>query len=407
MQDVNTAFADQRAGQIEAAQGAQARLERRIANGEMRSISGNRYEVLTGYDRGEIFTVSRSGLLLPQHQLDESAGSAALYAVQNENRPVWHSAGNLVREGITDIDEVLELGGIAWNVGKRRALMDNGEFDWNQDTGSIASLVAVPGWWVTYRSDTMAPLGCVGNIYHPFQNREAMEFLEDICGRFGLTWETAGALRGGRKVFVCVEVPAGIVIDPAGIGDHIRLFLIVINSHDGSSPVTALISPWRPLCGNTERLALENAVYKWTCRHTTGAPQRYEEARRSLGLTLTYAEAFKAEEEQLLRSEMLLDEFRELTDRIFPRDRDKEVKKAGTQKDNREELLINRFREERTLVGSNAYAAERAFTGYWDNLVARRAGGGEMAIARATAVIEDADGKNKAKVHQMLMQRVR
>jgi phage/plasmid-like protein (TIGR03299 family) len=402
MTDVNVAFAEQRAGQVEAALSAQARLESRIAKGEMKDLGGGRYEVLKGYDRGEVFTMNKSGLLLPQHGLDESTGSVALYAVANEYKPVWHSAGNLVPEGITGIDTVLKLGGIDFSVGKRLALMDDSEF--GED---FSSLVEVPGWWVTYRSDTMAPLACVGNVYRPFQNREAAEFLEDACGTFGLTWDTAGALRGGRKVFVSVEVPEGITIDPAGAGDHIRLFLIVINSHDGSCPVTALVSPWRPVCGNTERLALKDAVYKWTCRHTTSAPQRYEEARRSLGLTLSYAEAFKAEEEKLVANEMLMDEFRKLTGKMFPRNRKTESAKGTTQRDEREEKLADLFAAERSRVGSNAYAAERAFTGYWDNVVTRYARGGEMAIARATAVIEDTDARNKGKVHKMLMNRVK
>lgn len=416
MTDVNMAFAEQRAEQVAAALSARERLDARIAAGEIKRKGADRYEVLTGYDRGEVFALSKSGLLLPEHGLDMTTGKAALYAVQTPERPVWHSVGSLVPEGITDIDEVLDAGGIAWSVGKRPALMDSSGvgdryavlLSGHRIAGgdSDGFLSEIPGWWVTYRSDTMAPLGCVGNVYKVFQNREAMEFLLDLTGRFELIWETAGALRGGRKVFVSVEVPKGITIDPGGVEDHIRLFIVVINSHDGTSPVTVLVTPWRPVCGNTERLAVRDAVYKWTCRHTTGAPQRYAEARRTLNMTLGYAEEFRAEEEQLLRNEILLDEFRELMSQVFPR-KDGEKKNIAARNDVREERLMERFAAERSHAGSNLYAAERVFTGFWDNDVSRAARGGEMKIARATAVMEDTDGVRKGKVHKMLMNRVR
>lgn len=104
--DVNVAFAGEKAGQIAMAHQRTADAQRRIADfdsgatqaqldakiaaklaaGDIRMISPDRYEVLTGFDAGERFTVWRASrpqevpLILPEHGLDEADGRVSLYS---------------------------------------------------------------------------------------------------------------------------------------------------------------------------------------------------------------------------------------------------------------------------------------------------------------------------------------
>jgi Domain of unknown function (DUF932) len=54
--------------------------------------------------------------------------------------------------------------------------------------------------FVTVRSDTSAGLGVVGARYEVLQNRDLFGFLQDLVDDYTVTWESAGALRDGRKV---------------------------------------------------------------------------------------------------------------------------------------------------------------------------------------------------------------
>lgn len=394
MTGVNEAFYDERQDLLH----PEKAIERRVASGELTEVSPGVYRQTTGWDTYETFTLSSSGLLVPQHNLDETTGNVAL--AYRAGAPVWHELGTPIPVGTTDIDTVLKLGHVGWTVIQRPVL-----FSTEDHTATFVDAVEVPGHFVNLRDDTYVPLGVVGSVYKPFQNRDAMEFLQDLTGTFDLTWESVGATRGGRRVFVSVSLPDTVVIDPEGIHDEIELFIAVINSHDGSSPLTAVVTPWRPVCGNTERFAVRDAVYRWKTRHTKNAKARTDEARRTLGLTLKYRARFAEEENRLAQNAMLIDEFRELVAEMFPRD-EQETKVSKTKRDNREEALTELYGKNADRLGRTAYAAERAFTEYFDNAAPRKLLGGTLTAARATAIIEGSDDEKKTKVHKALLQRV-
>ncbi|MEV7395004.1 hypothetical protein [Streptomyces sp. NPDC091215] len=110
--DVNQAFAAERAEQMEAAREWESELQNRLAAGTVKRLSDGRYRVLTGWDAGEI--LSARGV--PEHGLDATRGHAALYS----SVPAWHNLGNVIPGGISDIDKVLELGGIGYQAGSRQ-----------------------------------------------------------------------------------------------------------------------------------------------------------------------------------------------------------------------------------------------------------------------------------------------
>lgn len=73
-----------------------------------------------------------------------SLGEAALYTTT----PAWHGLGNVVPGGTSDVDEVLKLGGIDFQV-ELRAVRYSFE----------GGLREMPGYYVTLRDDTGAALG--------------------------------------------------------------------------------------------------------------------------------------------------------------------------------------------------------------------------------------------------------
>ncbi|MGC9540196.1 DUF932 domain-containing protein [Streptomyces sp. UG1] len=364
--DVNQQFHDQRTALMQ-------------STGARRRADGT-YAATVGYDRGEV--VGRDGL-------DTSRGTAALYT----STPAWHGLGTVIPGGTTEIDTVLSLGQIDFQV-------DKVPVKYSYD----GSDRVMEDRWVTVRSDTGAALGTVGQRYQIFQQREIFTFLQDLAGQNGVLWESAGALRGGRRVFVTMEIPDSVIVDRGGLDDEIRLFIVAINSHDATSQAEVVVTPWRVVCANTERFALADARSRWAIRHTSGGLENFEEARRTLGLTLKYAGVFEAEETALARTDLAIDDFHKVIADLWPID-DDATDRTKNSHARRAERLDAMFRAETGRAGWTAYAGERAITDYLDHVAPRRPGKSmSEELARATALLEGTDDELKTKAHKRLLQ---
>ncbi len=396
--DVNQLFTDERAGQYRAAQERAAEFDQRVADGKLVPLGNGRYRVNDpgSWDNGEVL-VQQGGQILPQHGLDETKGQAALYTTA----PAWHGLGNVIPGGTSDVDQVLKLAGIDYEVSRRPVLYQ---------TAPDSPAVIMPDQFVNVREDTGAGLGVVGARYEVLQNRHAFEFLQDLVDDYGVTWESAGALREGRKVFVSMRLPHTVTIDADGVNDEIIPFVAAINSHDGSSLFQVVATPWRPICGNTERFAVRDAHTRWGVRHTRNARDRIEEARRTLRLSVNYYERFAAEEEALARTELALSEFHAVIEDLWPTPDENESVRTKNTHGKRLDLLNELYGTNSARLGRTAYAAERAITEYADWKSAIRPTGslrGNNLAARATAVMEGSADDLKSKAHRRLLTLVR
>ncbi|MEO3978802.1 DUF932 domain-containing protein [Streptomyces sp. CAU 1734] len=364
--DVNTDFHNQRTALMAGA-------------GARRTSTGT-YVATVGYDQGEV--IGRDGL-------DTTRGEAALYT----STPAWHGLGTVIPGGVSDIDTVLRLAQIDYTVTKRPAQyrLPHGEYRTARDQ------------FVTIREDSGDALGIVGRRYQPFQQHQVFAFLTELVGTREVIFESAGALRGGRRVFVTMQIPEAVTIDRGGLDDQIVLFIVAINSHDGTSQAQVVVTPWRVVCGNTERFSIRDAAHRWGIRHTVGGLDQLAEARRTLGLTLNYAATFEAEETALARTDMEIDAFHRLISDLWPVDDDATDRtRAGAAR--RTDRLDAMFRTETGRAGRTAYAAERTITDYLDHVAPRRPGRTMTEeIARATAALEGTDDDLKSKAHQRLM----
>lgn len=348
---------------------------------------------VTRRDNGSWVYADKSEVL-GRDGLDTTLGKAALYTTT----PAWHGLGNVIPGGTDNIDDVLDLGGIAFDVAKREV-----RYSFMSEHDTTPALRSFADQYVTVRSDTGSPLGVVGSRYEIIQNRDLFTFLEELVGEHGVIWESAGALRNGRRVFVSMRLPQSVTVDADGINDEIIPFVVMLNSHDGSSPAQALVTPWRPVCANTERFAIRDAYTRWTVRHTSSALDRIAEARRTLGLSVKYYERWADEETVLARTSLTIRAFEKVIDDLWPIGDEATKRSVGITERRRDELVTT-FKNEAKRVGRTAYAAERAVTDYLDHVAPRRPGKTMTEeIARATALLEGADDEIKNKTHKKLM----
>ena len=202
------------------------------------------------------------------HEIDQTAGRAAVFTV---GTPPWHGLGKTVAEAVCSKDAI-GLAGLDWLVEQ-----------WPVAAVSPDGQVSRTNrFFANVRSDTHAVLGVVSAKYRPFQNHEAFAVADAIVGEGLAKYETAGGLRGGRRVWMLLKLPEELKV---GTGDSLRPYLLLFNSHDASSPLRAVLTTVRVVCQNTLNLAMGMAGGDGvTIRHRGELQAQVDQARNTLGL---------------------------------------------------------------------------------------------------------------------------
>lgn len=223
----------------------------------------------------------------------------------------WHGLGTVTPDAMKAL-EALQLGGLDWDVALHPLSV------------SIADeLIPVPDRFAVVRDKDSSVLGTVGQRYVPFQNREAFTFMDNLVDSGDAIYETAGSLRGGRVVFITAKIPTDLKVAD---GDAHDLYLVLRTSHDGSKAVSVSVTPIRVVCMNTLRIALASAKYNWSAPHVSTIGGKVAEARDTLKLSYSYADAFTEFANQLAMTKVTDDAFDRLLQDVLPqRPRTEEV----------------------------------------------------------------------------------
>lgn len=238
----------------------------------------------------------------------------------------WHGIGEIVDRCLT-AREALIAGGLDWEVGlfPIQALVDEiKEIRVNDVTKEpeevrvtlpTPQLIEVPDRYAVIRDSDQEVFEIVGARYVPVQNWKSFEFFDQVVADGSAKYETAGALDGGRKVFLTAKIPRELKI--AG-EDAYDLYLVMANSHDGSLAFRAMVTPVRVVCQNTLNLAIRGAKQSWSMRHTESIDGKIEEARKSLDLTFAYVDEFEQEMERLVAADFSKRQFESIVKDVFP-----------------------------------------------------------------------------------------
>jgi hypothetical protein len=89
---------------------------------------------------------------------------------------------------------------------------------------------------VLYRSDSLAPLSVVSPRYKVVQPSEVLEFYRDLVSAGGFELETAGVLKGGRKLWALAKTGQEALLKG---GDRVKAYLLLATSCDGTLCTTA------------------------------------------------------------------------------------------------------------------------------------------------------------------------
>jgi phage/plasmid-like protein (TIGR03299 family) len=294
------------------------------------------------------------------HQIETHGRQAAALFARTDP---WHRLGTTVAGEAFTAEDAMTLGHLGgWRV--RKVPLTAAEIG-----ADGVTTMDVPGF-ATVRTNpfTGAPeaLGVVGAGYTPLQNEEHAQFLNHLADASGAVFDTAGSLRGGRQVFVTMQLPQHLRI---GGTDRVDLNIAALNSHDGTSAFRVLVTPVRVVCANTQHAALRDHVSSWSIRHTRNAKAAVQAARDSLGLAFAYVEAFQAEAERLIDTATTDAQFFDLVADLFATpdaDAPTRVRHAHTQ---RQQTLARLWHDADTQadIRGTAWGAYQAVAEYVDH----------------------------------------
>jgi phage/plasmid-like protein (TIGR03299 family) len=234
-------------------------------------------------------------------------GAVSFYSARE---PAWHRLGTVTGEALTAEAALAAAHLDGWDVQKHPLTT----------TGPDGKALRVPGKFATVRRnpDPDGPpfdtLGIVGSDYQVVQNEEAFDFLSGLVGDGEATFETAGALKGGSRVFVTMRLPKKVRI----VGDDsLDLYVAVATGHDGEFAFHAFPTPVRIVCQNTLSIALYGAARSYKVRHDRGATPKLAEARSILEVTLERGDTIGRAAREMLAQPMSERDFTALVERHF------------------------------------------------------------------------------------------
>lgn len=174
----------------------------------------------------------------------------------------WDGVGMNVH-GAFSSKEVMQRAGLDWSVSSRKLYLSDGS--------------PVPGVKANIRSTDNKVLGIVGPDYKIVQNAEAFSFMDQVLGE-GVTYETAGALKGGRRVWVLAHIPG----EYRFVEDKADPYILFSTTHNGSGAIKVCLTPIRVVCMNTLNLAIKTATRSWSIVHKGLMDQKIANAKNTL-----------------------------------------------------------------------------------------------------------------------------
>jgi phage/plasmid-like protein (TIGR03299 family) len=324
----------------------------------------------------KITTTERRKLMA--HDLENQNGKTSFASFRE---PAWHGLGTVFTEEKTT-SEMLALANLSnWNV-----RLEDMEIPSNLTSDKSYQYVLRTNPTDNSQTDV---LGIVGERYVPLQNEDLFSFGDNILDGGG-RWETAGSIKGGRVVFGSLALERETILDPTGVADKVKTYLLINTSHDGSIAIQASITPVRVVCANTLNLALNRKKKKngvkqsFKIRHTQTAEGKIQIARETLGLANAYMDEFDIMAKAMIEKEINAKQFNDIILAAYAKP-EKDSKGAVKKWENKIDIINDIYTGEfNGMIAGNAWGAFNALTERLDWYRSARGGSNESILASAS-----------------------
>jgi phage/plasmid-like protein (TIGR03299 family) len=195
------------------------------------------------------------------------------------NETPWHGLGNQLTPG-QPLEVWAQRAGMEWRI-------ESADVRYIASADGLGSIHAFPDQKVLFRSDTKAPLSVVSQRYQVVQPQEILEFYRDLTEISGFELETAGILKGGRKIWALARTGQSSTIKG---NDVTNAYVLLATACDGTLATTAQFTSIRVVCNNTLAVALANGNGAVKVPHSTSFdPQA---VKKQLGISVSGWDSF-------------------------------------------------------------------------------------------------------------------
>lgn len=213
-------------------------------------------------------------------------------------KPAWHTLGTYFDKAMTR-EQAQKASGTSHGYVKLPT------FSINPVTGAQVPSTET---FAIHRDDTGEFMSNVGSDWKIWQPNECYDVMEVALEDYGAKFASAGSLDGGRRIFICVELPEQS---------------FVLGERDGNQAYAILTNPYmigmgwlypafdRAECENTVRVGLTAAKAKGLAlgmRHTGSIGAKVAEMKKALGLAVKEMGAYKTAAEKLAATPLVNEE---------------------------------------------------------------------------------------------------
>lgn len=173
----------------------------------------------------------------------------------------WHELGTKIHPEAS-IEAWINAAGLSWHAKELPVYLEGG--------------VQVPGYKALVRSDTGKALSIMSERYKPVQPREILEFYRDLTEDLGYALETAGSLKGGKKIWALAKTTDTLTLPG---NDKVEGYFLLATSLDGTLSTVAKPTSIRVVCNNTLHISLGENTKEIRVGHKSKFnPQKVKEA---------------------------------------------------------------------------------------------------------------------------------
>jgi len=185
----------------------------------------------------------------------------------------WHGLGNQLTPN-QPLERWISEAGMDWSINDSPVL-----FNVSADGMHIRTHADSK---VLYRSDTLAPLSVVSNRYQVVQPEDVLHFYKDLVEAGGFELETAGVLKGGKKLWALAKTGQETLVKG---GDRVKAYLLLATSCDGTLCTTAQFTSVRVVCNNTLQMAVADKSGAVKVPHSTKFDPKAVKEELGIGLS--------------------------------------------------------------------------------------------------------------------------
>ena len=205
-------------------------------------------------------------------------------------------------------------------------------------------------------------LGITSPTYSIVQNSQIIDIVDSVMFESGAMYESAGELRGGKKIFMAAKLPNTLDLTLKNI-DPVNAYLVASNTHDGTDSLRFEIKYLRLVC--------TNGMTRWTnasaisFKHSARMNVKVEDVRQTLGVILKSNEEFNLLSSSLIEKKVANSDFWSIVKDVFPIDENNMTDRQQENVRERQRTLLNIWNgSTQENIKGTAWGIVNAFTEY-------------------------------------------